>query len=685
VGCGAVVRRAQAQLVKAAIKNAAREMCEPVQLGQGTSAGTQCMGMKLGSHMELFPDQVIFKDDANNAFNSVQRAAIMAEISKPGSKLLASTRYFESELRPVSNIYGLKGGQLAKLDFHSVNGGKQGALSAGIGHNAAVQPDYERIDTAIGVHGGTSCAICDDFLVAGPAEVLWPILAEHLEARRLRTGLTSNMSKAQVFSPNGIYGDLPEGVTVGTMGRARNAAGEWVGEMGMGIIAGGVPIGDDVFRRNFVAQKVDEVSGEIEKNHTLLRSVNAHDHAFHVIRLSDAHRLDYLTQVVPPQIPGIRDEYQRFDELLHRLRSAALGVDYQNLNPATHSNTQLILQRTNLAKRHRGMGFVQVNDVCLASFAGCVNMTIPRFPNGVRPDGTVIRGLAAHLEPAVGSAEDFSSPQGRYQTFLGSGLSQAEGFRTSWDTMRAEVGPGPEGVFSAAAEDAPGVPRPEDVREADSDRLRLQRLCTCERQRTRLRHVSQEMGRLDFDDPVRMGWECSNTGELWATLPRLETRCSATVFSMAFCIYMGISNPGIETEINGGMTEYPDKINRSGRPTIRTLDPYGQSLSLYGAKGNFRLGMHNAVERELTEVARTCGLDPVRQDPIVFGGAIPVGPARDSYARAVRTARKTGNRNRGGLVPDVTIRNFPTIDGGLPQTRIYEVKTFGHKENQYGV
>ena len=108
------------------------------------------------------------------------------------------------------------------------------------------------------------------------------------------------------------------------------------------------------------------------------------------------------------------------------------------------------------------------------------------------------------------------------------------------------------------------------------------------------------MSRLGLDDPVRMGWECSNTGELWATLPRLETRCSATVFSMAFCIYMGISNPGIETENNGGMTEYPDKINRSGRPTIRTLDPYGQSLPLYGAKGNFRLGMHNAVERELT-------------------------------------------------------------------------------------
>ena len=64
------------------------------------------MGMKLGSHVELFPDQVIFKDDANNAFNSVQRAAIMAEISKPGSKLLASTRFLRANFAPYQTSTG---------------------------------------------------------------------------------------------------------------------------------------------------------------------------------------------------------------------------------------------------------------------------------------------------------------------------------------------------------------------------------------------------------------------------------------------------------------------------------------------------------------------------------------------------------------------------------------------------
>ena len=130
--------------------------------------------------------------------------------------------------------------------------------------------------------------------------------------------------------------------------------------------------------------------------------------------------------------------------------------------------------------------------------------------------------------------------------------------------------------------------------------------------------------------------------------------------------------------INTGRTRFLDKITKTGRPYERTLDPYGWSLSLYGAKGNFRVGMHNAVERELATTAKMCGLDAMRQDPEVFGGAIPVGPARDSYARSVREASNGGNR--GGLVPDLTIRTFPTVDGALPRTRVYEVKTFGHND-----
>jgi hypothetical protein len=137
---------------------------------------------------------------------------------------------------------------------------------------------------------------------------------------------------------------------------------------------------------------------------------------------------------------------------------------------------------------------------------------------------------------------------------------------------------------------------------------------------------------------------------------------------MAFCIYLGLSNPSTEAAINTGLTTYLDKITKTGRPYERTLDPYGRSLSLYGAKGNFRVGMRNAVGRELSAAAKICGLNAMRQGPEVFGGAIPVRPARDSYARSVREARN--GCNRGGLVPDLTIRAFSAVDDALPCTRV---------------
>jgi hypothetical protein len=187
------------------------------------------------------------------------------------------------------------------------------------------------------------------------------------------------------------------------------------------------------------------------------------------------------------------------------------------------------------------------------------------------------------------------------------------------------------------------------------------------------------MGELRVNDPIRMAWNFSSSGELWSTLPRPTTRCSPLALSMAFSIYLGTTNPSIEAVINSGTTRFPDKNTLNGRPHMRQLDPHGQSLSLYGGKGNFRVGMHNAFESELALVGRLCGLDVVRQDPEVFGGSIPVRARREQYARAVRQSRTTGNRGRGGIVPDLTVRNFPAEDGNLPRTRLYEVKTMGHR------
>jgi hypothetical protein len=193
------------------------------------------------------------------------------------------------------------------------------------------------------------------------------------------------------------------------------------------------------------------------------------------------------------------------------------------------------------------------------------------------------------------------------------------------------------------------------------------------------------MSELQVSDPIRMAWNYSASGELWATLPRKTTQCSPLALSMAFSIYLGTTNPSIEAVIESGMFEFRDKNSSNGQPTVRRLDPYGHSLSLYGGKGNFRVGMHNSVESELALVGKLCGLDVVRQDSEVFGGAIPTRHQRDQYARETRQTRMAGNAGRGGIIPDLTVRNFPAVDGDLPRTRLYEVKTMGHIRAWYEV
>jgi hypothetical protein len=204
------------------------------------------------------------------------------------------------------------------------------------------------------------------------------------------------------------------------------------------------------------------------------------------------------------------------------------------LDPATKTSTHL-------AKRHNRAGIAQEAQVCHAAFAGCINMAVPRFPNGVRSDGTTIRGLASHLEPAVGTAAGFGAAEGCYSTlttFLASGLSHAEGFERSWELMRTETGADPAGVFSAAAADAPGEPRAEDREEGDGHRLRLQRTCTRERQRTLLGVVNTRMAELRGNGPMRMAWNYSSSGEhrratRSSSPERLHTPCQPRTMHVA--------------------------------------------------------------------------------------------------------------------------------------------------------
>ena len=80
---------------------ALRVQCEPAQLGQGTSAGTQAHGFIARIHMQLYPTHICVKVDFCNAFSTIERAR-MVEAFANDTELNDVHRYMESHLHPRS-------------------------------------------------------------------------------------------------------------------------------------------------------------------------------------------------------------------------------------------------------------------------------------------------------------------------------------------------------------------------------------------------------------------------------------------------------------------------------------------------------------------------------------------------------------------------------------------------------
>jgi hypothetical protein len=468
VACGGAERRAVMQLVKKVKREKLRQYCEPVQLGQGTSGGVQTFGLGLRMHMQLYPHHVLAALDFLNGFNTIDRAKVMA-ICLEDPELHDLPRLLHSELRPRSRIYTMRDGKLELLDWRSVTGTQQGALTGSLGFNVGTLRMFKAVDAEVSADGNNGCAraIMDDLAVAGPPDVVWRAIAR-LDLAMLQFGLERHPTKSQCYSPSGNYGERPPWMTVG-----RNGGEGTSRPAGLGIVVAGVPIGDDLFVGNVVAAGVADTCGIINQIQTSLRiHPAAVDHGFHVDRLSLAHRLDFIASVVSPNVPGVEEFLQQADN--HRLAALEIATRINFLAEPEQVDPTFTRDRAFLAARHHGMGITRNADVAKAAFVGCVNLVLPRFPDSVGPDGARVPGLFDHLSVATGN--DFSNPVGRWTTLIESGLQIGIDFELAWNTLREECGSRPGSVFAATAADAPGRPDQDDVRPSEGDqRVRLQR------------------------------------------------------------------------------------------------------------------------------------------------------------------------------------------------------------------
>ena len=613
--------------------------------------------------MQLFPNHILVAWDIYNAFNEYERAHVLA-LCQRDPELHDLCRLFESEFRPRSHIYALVKGKLTLLGYRSIQGGQQGATTAVMGCNIVTLGPFSEVNNAVQSNGGCARAIMDDLAVAGDPRDVWPALAA-LEDR-LREGARLKRSPKPranlVFSMSGQYGDMPLGYSVGT-----NGGGTTGRELGYGVVLAGVPVGDDIFVCNHVAAEAVRVCGVIETTNSLLRTCqNVRDHAFSVDRLSLGHRLDHLTQVVPPNVPGVLEILEGVDQARFMALSSTIGIDPREV-PLEGLDPTFTRDRSHLPVREKGLGLVRSADVARSAFVGAMEMAVPRFADHVGEGGQLVAGLFPHLADVTGSA--FGELRGRWTVLINSGLPLGAAYTEAWENMRLECNN--SGVFEPPAADSPGTPHEGDEPNHPDTRVRLQRLCTRQRYRVRASALAARARLLPDGDMRKVALSYANESKcLFATLPQESNACSQHEFPGAIAVYLGLPDPLV---VAVARTLGPNPYFRDAQ-ALRTLDVYGNNLSLYMGVGHGRTAFHNEVQNELFFLAQAVGLSIQRTPVELFTAAVTL-QARERYRGNLRAFVQTRHsRFAGGVVPDLY----------EPLTRqMHDVKTTGFRPEFY--
>jgi len=114
---------------------------------------------------------------------------------------------------------------------------------------------------------------------------------------------------------------------------------------------------------------------------------------------------------------------------------------------------------------------------------------------------------------------------------------------------------------------------------------------------------------------------------------------------------------------------------------FRTVDAFGDSLSMYLGTGHGRYALHNELEDVSHRIALLVGVSACQQPMNIFRPAINPG-RHEAWHNAQRKAAK---QHRGGIIFDLFIRAFslPSRNAGFVDQG-YDWKTIGMTPKYYG-
>ena len=504
----------------------------------------------------------------------------------------------------------------------SSEGTQQGfAISSG-GFSVAIHPELRALDEELAPFGGAARAIMDDAYAIGPPEVVFPALERFAAALRTATALEVQQAKYACWSPEYDLERCPWRRRVGA-----GIGGEDIGdpssprhgERAIGIMIGGVPVGEDDFVYEVMRRKADEIVSYVD--HTLSSLRDRPHSAWASLYYSCASRLDHWLRHLPPYL--VRPAARRVD---HRLRLAADQLGYEGM-----LDDDFARERFGMPARMHGCGIRSRFEVAPAAFVACCVESMELALDEQRP-------LFAALRPLFGAGA-FAVGGHRFARFLASSSDTALEFEVAWDALREEVQAAQRphiGPLDLPAQDA-GRARGED---------RLQRAITLQVEEVRRDALHVRVSALPVTDPRREAWMAAGRGSRqWVTsypTERMDLEGHGGYdFRITIATYLGRECPVARGLARDGVV----LAGPRGGADI-PVDAHGFVLSrATHLPGGSHTAVHDVTADEFFSICEEAGLE-LRREP------------RDIFARALPPAALVAapGQGRPAIIPDASVR-----------------------------
>ena len=277
------------------LKYKAVDICGNSQVGNAISGGIEAAIHTINGLLHETPNYMVCKIDVTNAFNSVNRKAMLAMIKKHLPEAYPYA-YFRLAQPSYISYHDFKT-ELTKIIQYS-RGVTQGNAMSTIFFNIAQKDALDTVREAFQHDNITLISCHDDHHIVGP-----PTLRTFAAVQALLTQLQETLDLDPSPTKLAIYSqhELPQDVQ-----NAARLANFQVIPPEQGFIILGAPIGSTAYKTTYVTDLVNKVSiesmSQIRNLITREGSTLKIQHAYTIFRTCLPSQLNFLLRVLPPSI-----------------------------------------------------------------------------------------------------------------------------------------------------------------------------------------------------------------------------------------------------------------------------------------------------------------------------------------------------------------------------------------------